>query len=115
MITISDATYAIRAQALKDAAYASLQGSAKSKAAKALVRAVCGQVAAYESQHDTYQHKPGPKVDQAVTAFLADLLVAQSDAKPSPWVHRSLHAKGFSGGPVGHRVFIRVLEALKGL
>ncbi len=110
----TDTTNTARSQALQDAGYASLQGSAKSKAAKALVRAICAKVTAYESDHSTHQHKSG-KVHDAVAAFLADLLVAQSDDKPSEWVHRSLHAKGFSGGPVGHRVFIRVLDALKGL
>jgi hypothetical protein len=104
-----------RAQALKDAAHASLQGSAKSKAANKLVATLCARLAAYESEHATYQHKPGPAVEKAIGAFLADLLVAQSEERPSAWVHRSLHAKGFSGGPVGHKVFRRVLHALKGL
>ena len=76
---------------------------------------MCAQVVAYEREYGTHQHKPGHAVDKAVGAFVADLLVAQSDDKPSKWVHRALHAKGFSGGPVGHRVFIRVLGALKGL
>lgn len=114
-MTIADTTDAARAQGLQDASYASLQGRAKSKAAQALVRAACSQVAKYERQHGTHQHKPGRAVEEAVGAFLADLLVAQSDERPSEWVHRSLHAKGFSGGPVGHRVFVRVLEALKAL
>jgi hypothetical protein len=111
----TDTTDATRTQALQEAAYASLHGSAKSKAAKALVRATCAKVAAYENEQATHHHKPGPAVHHAVGAFLADLLVAQSDAKPSPWVHRSLQAKGFSGGSVGHRVFCRALDALKGL
>ena len=115
MVTRADTTDATRTQALQDAAYASLQGRAKSKAAQALVRAACAQMAAYEREQGTHQHKPGPAVHEAVGAFLADLLVAQSDERPSEWVHRSLHAKGFSGGPVGHRVFTRVLDALKGL
>jgi hypothetical protein len=72
-------------------------------------------VARYEGERGTHQHKPGPAVQEAVGAFLADLLVAQSEERPSDWVHRSLHAKGFSGGPVGYRVFSRVLDALKGL
>jgi hypothetical protein len=114
-MTTTDAVDDTRTQALRDAAHASLQGSPKSKAAKKLVAALCAQVAGYETEHGTYEHKPGPLVQGAVGAFLADLLVAQSDERPSPWVHRSLHAKGFSGGPVGHRVFIRVLDAFKGL
>jgi len=104
-----------RAQALKDAAYASLQGKARSKAATKLVATLCARLAAYESEHGTYQHKPGPAVKTAIGAFLADLLVAQSDERPSAWVHRSLHAERFSGGPVGHKVFTRVLDALRGL
>jgi hypothetical protein len=115
VVKIADTSDTTRAQALQDAAYASLQGSAKSKAAQALVRTTCAQVARYEREHGTHQHKPGPAVHEAVGAFLADLLVAQSDERPSEWVHRSLQAKGFSGGPVGHRVFTRVLEALKSL
>jgi hypothetical protein len=114
-VTPEDTVDATRTQVLQDATYASLQGSAKSKAAQALVGAVFAQVAAYESAHRTQQHKPGAAVQEAIGAFLADLLVAQSDEKPSLWVHRALHAEGFSGGPVGHRVFIRALDALKGL
>ncbi len=113
MVTIEDTTDIT--QAFRDAAFASLQGSAKSKAALALVRAACTQVARHEHVNGTHQHKPGAAVEEAVGAFLADLLVAQSDESPSEWVHRALHAQGFSGGPVGHRVFIRVLSALKGL
>jgi hypothetical protein len=112
---VADTPDTARIQALRDAAYASLQGAAKSKAALALGRAICAQVAKYERDHSTHQHKPGPAVELAVDAFLADLLVAQSDERPSEWVHRALHAQGFSGGPVGHRVFIRVSNALKGL
>jgi hypothetical protein len=93
----------------------SVGGLLRNSQAKALVGAACAQVAAYESEHGTYQHKPGPAVNAAIGAFLADLLVARSDEKPSEWVHRSLHAKGFSGGPVGHRVFVRALDALKSL
>jgi hypothetical protein len=114
-MTIADIEDATRAQALKDAAHASLQGSAKSKAANKFVAILCARLAAYESEHGTYQHKPGPAVEKAIGAFLADLLVAQFDERPSEWVHRSLHAKGFSGGPVGHKVFKRVISALKGL
>jgi hypothetical protein len=114
-MTTTEVIDATRAEALRDAAHASLQGSAKSKAANKFVAILCARLAAYESEHGTYQHKPGPAVEKAIGAFLADLLVAQSDERPSAWVHRSLHAKGFSGGPVGHKVFRRVLEAFKGL
>jgi hypothetical protein len=92
-----------------------LQGRPKSKAATALVEAVFNQVAAYENERATYQHKPGSPVHDAVGAFLADLLVAQSKTSPSTWVHRALHAQGFTGGPIGHRGFTRSLAALKGL
>jgi hypothetical protein len=114
-MTITDNTDDQRAQALRDASFASLQGSAKSKAAQALVKDACARVAAYESKGGTRQYKAGLAVNEAVGAFLADLLVAQSGERPSPWVHRSLHAKRFSGGPVGYKVFKRVLDALKGL
>jgi hypothetical protein len=106
---------ATRPQALRDAAHASLQGSAKTKEAEELVAALCTRVAAYESEHGTYQHKPGAAVEKAIGAFLADLLLAQSDERPSAWVHRSLHAEAFSRGPVGHKVFKRALDALKGV
>jgi hypothetical protein len=114
-VTATDTADDTRAEGLRGAAYASLQGRAVTKAAKALVKATCAEVDAYESKHNTYKHKAGLAVHAAVGAFLADLLTAQSDESPSDWVHRSLHAKGFSGGPVGHRVFIRALDALKGL
>ena len=78
VVTVEDTPETGRSQALKDAAYASLQGSAKSKAAQALVRAACAQLATYEREHGTHQHRPGPAVEEAVGAFLADLLVAQS-------------------------------------
>jgi hypothetical protein len=111
----ADATDTVRAKALQDATFASLQGSAKSKAANKLVATLCARLAAYEIEHDTHQHKPGSAVEKAIGAFLADLLVAQSDERPSAWVHRSLHAKRFSGGPVGYKVFKRVLDALMSL
>lgn len=114
-MTNTDTTDDTRAQALRGASFAPLQGSPKSKAATALVDAVFNQVAAYEIEHATYQHKPGSSVRAAVGAFLVDLLVAQSEASPSPWVHRALHAQGFTGGLIGHRGFTRSLEALKGL
>jgi hypothetical protein len=114
-VTSTDTADDTRAQALRDARFASLQGCPKSKAATALVEAVFNQVAAYENEHATYQHKPGSPVHAAVGAFLADLLVAQSETSPSPWVHRALHAQGFTGGPIGHRGFTRSLAALKGL
>jgi hypothetical protein len=114
-MTATDTIDDTRPRALQDAAFAALRGSASSKAAKALVAAVCAQVAAFEDEHGTKKYKPGQAVDDAVGAFVADLLVAQSGEKPRVWMYRSLHAKGFSGGPVGHRVFIRVLGALKGL
>src|SRR4051794_13837196 len=114
-MSTTDTTVDTWAQALKDAAHASLQGSAKSKAAQALVGAVYTQVAKYERDHGTNHHKPGSAVKQAIGAFLADLLMAQSDERRSEWVHRSLQAKGFSGELVGHRVFVRTLDALKGL
>jgi hypothetical protein len=114
-MTTTDTIDDTRPEALRGAAYASLQGSAKSKAANALVETVFAQVAFYETKHSTFARKPGPLVHEAIGAFLADLLVAQSDDKPSEWVFRALHAKGFSGGPVGYKVFKRVLDALKGL
>jgi hypothetical protein len=79
------------------------------------VKDACLQLVAFESKHSTKKYKPGPGVEYAVGAFLADLLAAQSDDRRSKWVFRSLHAKRFTGGPVGHKVFKRVLEALKNL
>jgi hypothetical protein len=104
-----------RSQALKEAAFASLQGVAKTKGAKALVAALLAEVVVHEIRNGTHRHKPGAPVEEAIGALLADLLVAQSDVSPSAWVYRSLQAKGFSGGPVGYKPFKRALDALKDL
>ena len=116
MVTIADDIDVPRAQTLQDAAYASLQGRAKSKSAQALVRAVCSQLAAYEGQHSSHQRKPGPAVEKAVGAFLADLLVAQSDEKPSRWVHRAACMPMGSQEDLWATAYsYAVLGALKGL
>jgi hypothetical protein len=71
---IADIKDATRAQALKDAAHASLQGSAKSKAANKLVATLGARLAAYESEHATYEHKPGAAVERCKIARNTDPL-----------------------------------------
>jgi len=108
-----------QAQALRDAAYASLQGSASTAEARALVDAVCARVAAYEIEHGVRTNGRGAaqlaKLKKATGAFLADLLVVHSGKLPGEWVYRSLHAKSFTGEPISYRIFSALWQALEGL
>lgn len=50
------------------------------------------------------------KLKPAIGAFLADLLSAEGN-----WVYRSLKTDGFTGAPVGARVFISLQDAMREL
>jgi hypothetical protein len=103
-----------QAHALRNATQATLLGHAATKEAKSLLADVYGRVV--EDQHKHEATRPNVrKLRAAVNAFLADLLVAQSGDRPREWVYRALNPRGFTGVPVGYRVFLKVVESLKRL
>jgi hypothetical protein len=107
-----------RARALQGATFATLRGRAITQEAKALVGDLCEQVTAYEIAREVRKNQrksTGAKFQQAVGAFLADLLLAQTGDKPRLWVFRALHAEAFTGEPFGFRMFSPLVRALEGL
>jgi uncharacterized protein YecT (DUF1311 family) len=103
-----------RAHALRNATQATLLGHAATKEAKSLLAYVYGRVV--EDLHKHEATRPNArKLRSAVDAFLADLLVAQSGDRPREWVYRAMNPRGFTGVPVGYRVFLKVVESLKRL
>lgn len=107
-----------RARALQGATYATLRGRAITQDAKALVKDLCEQVTAYEmtSKARKNQRKStAAKMQQAVGAFAADLLLALSGNDPRQWVYRALHAQGFTGEPVTYRMFSGLVGAMERL
>jgi hypothetical protein len=100
---------------LRDATYATLEGSAVTPAAMRLVSKLNDRVVAraskYERQHNTPKTNRG-KLKRAVEAFLADLLTVHAvRPKAGGWVYRSLKTQRFKG-TVGYRVFLPVHQAL---
>jgi hypothetical protein len=97
---------------LRDAIFASLEGHACTEASQALIEAVNEQVLSQLAQAEAggAAKTNRKKLKPAVAAFLADLLSAKGK-----WVYRSLKTDGFTGGPVGARVFLPLQEALREL
>ncbi|MCA6118130.1 hypothetical protein J6524_25105 [Bradyrhizobium sp. WSM 1738] len=97
---------------LRDATFASLEGHACTEAAQALTEAVYEQVlhqlARAEATGAAKTNRK--KLKLAIAAFLADLLTTNSK-----WVFRSLKTDGFTGAPVGARVFLPLQLALREL
>lgn len=79
-------------------------GHASTDAAQALTEAVNEQVQQQLAHREFFGEpkKHRKKLKPAIGAFLADLLSAEGN-----WVYRSLKTDGFTGAPVGARVFIR--------
>jgi hypothetical protein len=102
------------AGALRNAIQATLLGHAVTKEAKGLLADVFARVAQDQLKHEPTKSNAA-KMRAAVDAFLADLLVAQSGDRPREWVYRALNQRGFTGLPVGYRVFLKVLASLKRL
>jgi hypothetical protein len=101
-----------KADELRDATFASLEGHAITEASQALTEAVNEQVlhhlARAEASGAAKTNRKKLKV--ALAAFLADLLSANGK-----WVYRSLKRDGFTGGPVGGNSFIPLQEAFREL
>jgi hypothetical protein len=103
------------AQILRNATFASLEGSAITPAAKKLVGALYTRVVAQVTLHEAETNGTKTnraKLKKAIEAFLADLLMAQTGKQPKQWVYRALKPAGFTGGPVGYRVFMPLRQAL---
>jgi hypothetical protein len=99
----------LEADELRDATFASLEGHACTEASQALTEAVnehvVHQLACAEADGATKTNRK--KLKFAIAAFLADLLSANGK-----WVYRSLKTDGFTGAPVGARVFIPLQYAM---
>jgi hypothetical protein len=97
-----------KADELRDATFASLEGHAYTEASHALTGAVYEQVLHYlaRAEGSGAVKTNRKKLKLAVAAFLADLLSANSK-----WIYRSLKRDGFTGGPVGVQAFLAVQEA----
>ncbi|WP_439399517.1 hypothetical protein ACRQ5Q_19370 [Bradyrhizobium sp. PMVTL-01] len=103
-------TEASNGDELRDATFASLEGHAGTEAAQALTEVVNEQVLK-QLAHTEFFGEPKThrkKLKPAIAAFLADLLSA--DGK---WVYRSLKKDGFTGAPVGARVFIPLQDTMR--
>jgi hypothetical protein len=100
------------AEELRDATFASLEGHACAEASQALTEAVnehvVHQLACAEADGATKTNRK--KLRHAIAAFLADPLTAKGK-----WVFRSLKTDGFTGAPVGARVFLPLQQALREL
>jgi hypothetical protein len=103
-----------QARALRNATQATLLGHAVTKEAKGLLADVCERVVKDQRKHEPTKPNAA-KMRGAVDAFLADLLVAQSGDRPREWVYRAMNQRGFTGMPVGYRVFQKVVASLKRL
>ncbi|MGY3550238.1 hypothetical protein [Bradyrhizobium sp. USDA 4469] len=97
---------------LRDATFASLEGHASTEAAQALTEAVNEQVLRLLAHREFFGKSKANrnKLKPAIAAFLADLLSAEGN-----WVYRSLKTDGFTGAPVGARVFISLQDAMREL
>lgn len=87
-------------------------GHASTDAAQALTEAVNEQVQQQLAHREFFGEpkKHRKKLKPAIGAFLADLLSAEGN-----WVYRSLKTDGFTGAPVGARVFISLQDAMREL
>jgi hypothetical protein len=103
---------------LRNAAFASLDGRALTPEAKKLVAEINTRVVARVTLDES---KPGgvktnrKMLKAATEAFLADLLTAHSGKRPRRWVYRAMTARGFTGAPVGYRVFRPLQDALRAI
>jgi hypothetical protein len=105
-------------EVLRGASFATLEGSAITPAAKKLIdtlnERVIAQVALHEAEPNATKTNR-VKLKKAVEAFVADLLMAQTGKQPKRWVYRALKPQGFTGAPVGYRVFMPLQRALREL
>jgi hypothetical protein len=101
-----------KADELRDATFASLEGRAITEASHALVGVVFEQVLHYlaRAEANGAAKTNRRKLKLAVAAFLLDLLSANCK-----WVYRSLKRDGFTGGPVSANSFVALQEAFREL
>jgi hypothetical protein len=104
---------------LRNAAFATLEGTALTPAARKLVddinTRVVGQLIIAEARNPNSPKANRAKLKKAVEAFLADLLMAHTGKHPKRWVYRALRPEGFTGGTVGYKTFKPLQQALRDL
>jgi hypothetical protein len=105
---------------LRSAIHASLWArpvSAEAEAIVATLTAMLSEHALASKARKNKRDSTAEKLSYATGAFLADLLrpYDHTDPKPSPWVYRSMHAKSFTNKPVTYRIFVSLIDGLKGL
>ena len=101
-----------KADELRHATFASLEGHACTEAAQALTKALNERVVHQLTRAETTgaAKTNRKKLKLAIGAFLADLLTPNGK-----WVYRSLKRDSFTGGPVGASAFIPLQQALREL
>jgi hypothetical protein len=107
-----------RAEALRNADYASLTRGAATKNSRALVNEVVDLIATVEARKRQRGAKAKGALRRAVAAFLGDLLAALAKAEHNEhagWVHRSVSPNAFTGGAVPSRTFAAVRAGLVAL
>ncbi len=99
------------AEALGNARYATLAGHPATEAATTLV----DSLAKKESGRRQKSRSSAGLEDlrKALGGFIADLLFAHNDANARGFVYRPLSPRNFTGGPVSHRVFTSMVDALE--
>jgi hypothetical protein len=107
----------INQEELQAATHATLRAHATSDEAKTLVATLAAMVEDHGIAVGSRKNRRGrtaEKLKYATGAFLANLLRSLSDEvlEPNGWVHRSMHAKSFTGATVSHRTFAQLVEGL---
>ncbi|GEO15992.1 hypothetical protein [Microvirga aerophila] len=96
--------------------YASLDAKPITDEARALVIGIRKGVEFHEAKTGSRKNRRcGHKLqgfDFALGAFLADLMRAPNHEAAAGWVFRSMKAETFTDGPVSHRTFVRIVNAL---
>src|SRR4051794_4726651 len=103
----------------EDAIYAALNSRAVTETARDLITSLRMSIEVHDQITETAKYKRrGRKLqefEEALGAFLADLLRAAGDKDAQGWVFRSMKTESFSHGPVSHATFDRIVRALTGV
>jgi hypothetical protein len=102
---------------LRGAVFASLTSRAVTDSAHGVVDALVEQIVAHEHKRGKRKHARVTKAAshrKAVEGFLGDLLRAQANETAPGWVYHPTAPRSFTRGPVSHRLFKGIVEALAG-
>lgn len=106
-----------KARGLPTAKYAALTGRAVSDRAKNLVtdlvRELSEQGLRWEGRAYRRSSRAKQRLQAAVEAFVADLLLAQTDDAAQGWVYRPTRPQGFTGQEIGYRDFTSARKGLE--